>query len=247
MGDHARVSIPHPREAAVVRLRLLGGFGLWRNGRSVPLTFGAQRLIAYLAIRGQWLLRTHVAGTLWPDAMEQRANASLRSTVWRLRSSDLALVETTKEHVRLAPGVSVDVRTAVALARRLQDDQQGGPDVDRWEDVLSVDLLPDWYEDWVVFEREQILQLRLHALERLCERLTASGRFGQAVAAGLVAVSAEPLRESAQRALITAYLAEGNRWDALRQYRRYRQMLLAELGVEPTSQMERLMEGLRAS
>ena len=84
---------------------------------------------------------------------------------------------------------------------------------------LSADLLPDWYDDdWVLVEREQYHQLRLHALEAMCARLTSIGRFGQAVQAGLAAVQGEPLRESAHYILIKAHLAAGNRWEATRQY-----------------------------
>ena len=41
-------------------------------------------------------------------------------------------------------------------------------------------------------ERERFHQLRLHALEALCDRLTTAGRYGEAIDAGLAAVTAEP-------------------------------------------------------
>ncbi len=99
---------------------------------------------------------------------------------------------------------------------------------------LAGDLLPGWYDDWVIVERERIRQLRLHALEVLCENLSRSGRHAQAVDAGLSAVAEEPLRESAQRALIAAHLREGNVSEAVRQYDRYRKLLGASLGLEPS-------------
>ena len=63
-------------------------------------------------------------------------------------------------------------------------------------------MLPACYDDWVLVQRDRFRQLRLHALEALCERLTASGRYGEAIDAGLAAVCAEPLRESSHRVLI---------------------------------------------
>ena len=57
----------------------------------------------------------------------------------------------------------------------------------------------------------------------------------------MAAVAAEPLRESAQRALIRAHLAEGNRSEALRQYRSYESLLRDELGLEPTSDLKALV------
>ncbi len=107
--------------------------------------------------------------------------------------------------------------------------------------VRAGELLPDWYDDWVMFERERLRQLRLHALEILCRRLAAAGSFGPAVDAGLAAVLGEPLRESAQRVLIEAHLAEGNRSEAIRQYNSYRVRLYAELGLQPSPSLRRLV------
>jgi DNA-binding SARP family transcriptional activator len=106
------------------------------------------------------------------------------------------------------------------------------------------EILPDWYDDWLVIERERFRQLRVHALERLCDRLTAAGRFAEAVDAGLAAVESEPLRESAHRALIRTHLAEGNACEALRQYRAFRELLRRELGLRPSELMEALVRRL---
>ncbi|HEX2156656.1 MAG TPA: bacterial transcriptional activator domain-containing protein, partial [Actinomycetes bacterium] len=110
--------------------------------------------------------------------------------------------------------------------------------------ALAGDLLPDWYEDWVVLERERLRQLRLHALEALCARLTGAGRFGAAVQAGLAAVAGEPLRESAHRTLIRAHLAEGNPGEAVRQYHLYRRLLTDELAIEPSPAIRGLVQPL---
>jgi DNA-binding SARP family transcriptional activator len=84
-------------------------------------------------------------------------------------------------------------------------------------------------------ERERVRQRILHALEALSEWLAAAGRFADAVEAAMLATSAEPLRESAQRALIRAHAAEGNLTEARRSYRSYQDLLRRELGVAPSS------------
>jgi len=109
------------------------------------------------------------------------------------------------------------------------------------EDELGGDLLPDWYDDWVLVERERLRQLRLHALEALAISRMEAGRHGEAAGAALSAVSIEPLRESAQRVLIRVHLAEGNVGEAVRQYHSYKQLLLEELGLAPSDQLESLM------
>jgi DNA-binding SARP family transcriptional activator len=93
----------------------------------------------------------------------------------------------------------------------------------------------------VLVERERFHQLRLHALEALCDRLITAGRYGEAIDAGLAVVAAEPLRESAHRALIKAHLAEGNHGEAYRQYQLCREILRDELGVEPSNALRALL------
>jgi DNA-binding SARP family transcriptional activator len=130
-------------------------------------------------------------------------------------------------------------------ARRLLDPVSPCEPADLNLLTFSGELLPDWYEEWIVPERDRIHQLRLHALEALCRRFLDAGRFSEAVEAGLVAVSAEPLRESGRRLLIEVYLAEGNVAQAIGQYTTYRTLLLDELGVEPTSEIQELVARVR--
>jgi DNA-binding SARP family transcriptional activator len=92
--------------------------------------------------------------------------------------------------------------------------------------------------------RERFHQLRLRALEALCRKLVGMGRIGQAVQAGIAAVSGEPLRESAHRELVMAHIAEGNVAAALRQYEAFRRLLADELKLEPSEEMRSLVRGL---
>jgi DNA-binding SARP family transcriptional activator len=206
----------------------------------------AQRLLAFLALRGRPIQRVYVAGSLWLDATEDRSGASLRSVLWRLHRPGLELVEATVTHLGLARDVIVDIRRTTSIADRLLNHPDDCSD-DDWDDApFNGELLPDWDEDWVLLEQERWHQLRLHVLEAICERMIEIGRFGQAVDAGLSAVRGEPLRESAHRVLIKAHLAEGNPCEAIGQYRRYRRILHDELGLQPSRQLTDLMQGLTA-
>jgi DNA-binding SARP family transcriptional activator len=221
-------------------LALLRAFELRRGGERLQLQLSTQRLVALLALRNRPLHRVHVAGTLWLEVSEERAASNLRTTVWRLRKLDRNLVETTPTHIGLGSLVKVDVHETFERAHRLLDSEAECGSADLVTD-LSAELLPDWYDDWVLFEQERFRQLRLHALEALCERLTAARRFGAAVEAGVAAVAAEPLRESAQRVLMSAYIAEGNACEAIRQYCAYRHTLSKELGLGPSQLVRDLL------
>jgi DNA-binding SARP family transcriptional activator len=235
--------VPAPA-AAETRLVLLDGFQVSSDDRTVVLPHGAQRLVAFLAVSRRPLLRAYVAGALWPETADERAHANLRSTLWRLHRHDMELVTARRNELRLGADVSVDLHDAQLLAGRLLDGAPGGPRLRAALAALTRDLLPDWYEDWVLIEREQFRQLRLHALETLCEGLIHAGRTGEALEAGLAAVAGEPLRESAHRALIRVHLAEGNAGEALRQYRLCTRLLREQLGVGPSGQLEELVATL---
>jgi DNA-binding SARP family transcriptional activator len=159
------------------------------------------------------------------------------------------MLQVSKLELGLAEGVTVDIGHAQRLARRLLDPAVTPEQSDLSPAaivILSGDLLPGWYEDWVLVEAEDWRQLRLHALETLAGRLTAVGCWGQAAHAAGAAVRAEPLRESAHAALIQVHLAEGNQSEAVRQFTRYQALLHAELGLEPTQRLRRLIQGLHS-
>jgi DNA-binding SARP family transcriptional activator len=227
---------------------VLGGFRLWWSGNvQVSVPRASQRLLAFLALHGEAANRAVVAGTLWPDASESHAYSNLRSALARVERTCRKALRATRLEVGLAGGVTVDIHSSRLLAHRLLDPavtpRQSDLGAAAFE-TLSHDLLPGWYDDWVLIEAEDWRQLRLHALEALAGRLRAAGRWGEAAHAAAAAVRAEPLRESAHAALIEVHLAEGNQSEALREFARYRALLRAELGLEPTPRLHRLVHGL---
>jgi DNA-binding SARP family transcriptional activator len=227
-----------------VRLDLLGGFRLRCADDACPIPTSAQRVLAFVALHDRPLRRSYVAGVLWSNSSEKKSRASLRSSLWRLGRVKCPPVIVRSRHLELSPRVTVDVREMELGAHRLQDDDDECEEQDLDTMMRSGDLLPGWYEDWVVTERERLRQLRLHALESSCARLILAGRFGHAVQAALVAIQEEPLRETAHRALIQAHLAEGNTVEAVRHYRRYTTILWEELRLEPSPQTKALVQGL---
>jgi DNA-binding SARP family transcriptional activator len=235
--------------APVTRVALLDGFGLQfgttRPGRAGEvLPRGVQRLVARLGLSRR-PARTAIAGQLWPDVPERCARGSLRSALWRVHKIAPGLIVVSGDTLSLAAAVQVDVRELTDWARRITDPGISLEDVSLAEGRLRGDLLPGWYEDWVLVERERLRQVRLHALEALADRLSAAGRYGDAVQAAYAAVHAEPLRESGHRAAIRVHLAEGNVVEAVRAYETFRTMLADELGCEPTRHMRNLLSGIR--
>jgi DNA-binding SARP family transcriptional activator len=221
----------------------MNGFELASGGEAVSFPMSVQRLLAFLAFQGRPVQRLYVAGKLWLDVPEERAFASLRSALWRANQPGVPLVVAVNSQLALDPAVRVDLREASAQAYRLIDGS-AGDDVSFAGFALTGELLPDWYDDWLLIEREKYRQLRLHALEALASRLTSLARYGEAAETALTAIAGEPLRESAHRVLVRVHLAEGNPSEALRHYRLFRDLLLAELGLAPSAQLDELLESL---
>ena len=227
------------------RVTLLDGFHLEVPGRARrsatdDLPRGVQRLVAHLCLSSR-PTRTATAGRLWPDVREAHAHGSLRSALWRLNKVAPGLIEASGSALRLAADVRVDVRDLGNWARRAIAPPAGADDVAVPDAALLGDLLPGWYDDWVLLERERLRHLRMQALEAVAARLALLGRHGEALEVAYAAVRAEPLRESAHRTVVRVHLAEGNVAEAIRAYGLFRTMLRDELGVCPTEQMTRLV------
>ncbi|MGH2641192.1 MAG: AfsR/SARP family transcriptional regulator [Actinomycetota bacterium] len=153
------------------------------------------------------------------------------------------MIEASRDRIGLTSTTTADVWDLVESAEALIDGME--VDLVRCQDLLLAgDLLHDWYDDWVSLEQDQVRELRVHALEVLSERLITRGTFARATQTALAAIQLDPLRESAHRALIHAYMAEGNRSSALVHYQRLRQLLLDELGIEPSVSIQNLASTL---
>lgn len=223
-----------------MRLCLFGALALCRAGHSVFLQLSAQRLIALVALRTA-LRREEAGGILWPDIPDRHAAARLRTTLWRLRQSEPDILNSANGQLLFHEGVDVDYQAWIALALQI---------INRPESVMKVDLgslrpqdelLPGWYDDWILLERERVRQLQLHVLEIAADQLLRAGRHAVALEFALGALRMEQTRESAHRLVIRVHLAEGNTGEARRQFERCEHVLGEELGVRPSSQLQALV------
>ncbi len=219
-------------------VRLFGGPYVDSGGVRQEVPEGSKHLLAFVALRRRCVGRRHAAETLWPDTEEERAIGNLRSALWRLRRAGIDVLATDKWSLGLRGHVLVDLDLMDRWATRIISGTESTADLTVSPlEVGSWEVLPGWYDDWVLVERERLRQRMLHALEALSRKLVRADRFADAVEAAIVAVSVDPLRESAQRALIEAHLAEGNQSEARRSWQGYRDLLRSELGVSPSGNL----------
>ena len=228
-----------------ISLSLIRDFQLRHDGELIELPPNSQRLVCFLAFQDRPVRRSYVSGTLWFNSDEYRASASLRSALWRLPSMPgFDLVGSSHTHIWLGPEVTIDIREVMQRGMAVLSGPHSGPElIDVARELVSFgdDVLVGWYDDWVIMERERFRQIRLHALDRIGDRLVDQERFCDALQVALAAVRAEPLRESAHRVLIRVHLQEGNVAEAIRQYRSYADLLRRELHATPSPVIQQLL------
>lgn len=217
------------------QLSLLGGFSLRIGGAIVTLPRHARRVLAFLSLdktAERDCDRGVLAETLWMDAPVQRARGSLRTALWRIRQASPVLVTDVADRIGLGDDIDVDAHRVREEAVHLLSEDDS-VDHSRLTAASAV-LLPGWDEEWLVLAREQLRQLRLHALEAVGRQLIQRGHYQAAIDVMLGVVAEEPLRESAQIVLIDAHIRDGNMSEARRQLDIFATLLWRELGLRPS-------------
>ncbi|MEX5301462.1 AfsR/SARP family transcriptional regulator [Kocuria sabuli] len=226
-------------------LTLLGGWQLRVGGAVHPMGIRQQRLLAALAVFGP-RSRRFLAGRLWPECTEAHALGSLRAAVFTVSRRLPGLLVCSGSDLRLGDAVDVDLhRLRRALASTVFETAVADP----WwfASASSADLLPGWYDDWVVTEQRRLHDLYLTAAECLAETALARDDHFHARHLAEVARSIDPLRESATGILIRAHLAMDNEATALAIFHEYATVLADELGARPSPHIVELVTsvGLR--
>ena len=232
-----------------LHIQLLGGFVL-RSGDTLITTVDSPRVQALLALlvlqRSAPHLRQHVAFRLWPDSTEAQAHANLRTLLHRLRRAlpdanrFLHVGAQTLQWRSDAP-CTVDVaefERALALAAQAEHDGNRHAlrtaltaAVERYRD----DLLPGWYEDWLLWERERLRQTFLTALERLMLVLERTQEYLAAIGYAQRLLRHEPLHEATYQHLMRLHALRGDRASAVRVYQTCATVLARELAVAPSA------------
>lgn len=228
-------------------IHLLGGVRVTCGSEHMTVPVGSQPLLAFVALSRGRIARSYVAGSLWPNGDDEHAIANLRSALWRLRRAGIDVIDADKWSLAIADDVEVDVRrvydwvASVTSSPRTHDADAVLADTEQLPPG-ALDLLPAWHDHWAIAERERIRQLVLHGLEALSARHLRDGRLEAAVAVAARCVEVEPLRETAQRALLRAHLALGNRSAARAAFYAYAERLQTVLGRVPAAEMVRMMQ-----
>lgn len=244
----------------VLRFYLFGGFRMVQGG--LPETKVArtiQLLLAYLLLHKD---RTHsrekLAGLFWSDYDQDRARTCLRTALCRLRRllepagtprGTFLLTTTTGEiGFEKESNCWLDVEAFEARASRALPQPihtMEADDAQELESALQLytgDLLESFYDDWVLWERERLQRLYLNSLAHLLRYHKHHRAYTKGLECGREILLRDPLREEIHREMMQLYLENGQRTLAVRQYEICREILEAELGIQPMEETRELQE-----
>jgi DNA-binding SARP family transcriptional activator len=138
---------------------------------------------------------------------------------------------------------------AFALVERIPGDMLTEGQVRVLEEAADLcrgDLLPDWYQDWCIFERERLQNCYLMMLSKLLSCCEAHGLYEKGLAYGQRILSYDRAHERTHQLLMRMHYKAGDRTSALREYQRCVEALREELDVEPAECTVALLGQIRA-
>jgi DNA-binding SARP family transcriptional activator len=226
------------------QLSLFQSWQLLWGANMVHVAARQQRLISVLAINGP-RPRSYLVGLLWPEHAEQRAMESLRVSVHLITRQVPGLLINGGAVLSLSELVDVDLHRVRSQIRQLSQVGLNGNAATCLHELRHADLLPGWYDDWVIFEQTRLRQDRLHALLVIARESLARCDYEAALEASEAALELEPLYERAVGLLIQAERQQGNNASALRAFEKYEAQLRADMGIAPSDVIRRLVADVR--
>jgi predicted ATPase/DNA-binding SARP family transcriptional activator len=227
----------------MLEIRLIGTFNIISDGKPVIISSrAAQSLFAYLILSAGTLHRREkLAGMFWPDATEEKARAYLRHEIWRIRK---ALSTKSRANYLFADDINISFSAAaehwldVTTLKNISENATA----EELMNALSVfdgELLPGFYEDWIVLEREHLQAIYEQKIAGLLQLLESEKRWKDILdwAERWILLGQGP--EAAYRALMSAYDAMGDRAKVASTYKRCVHSL-RELDLEPSEQTRAL-------
>ena len=223
----------------MLRVRLLGELAIEADGERCepPAPAKARGLLAWLALHPGAHSRSEVAGTFWPDVLEESARASLRTALSAVRRS---LGGAADAHL-LATREAVGLQDAWVDALAFAELTAAG----RLEEALELgegELLPSLDEEWARDARDEQRRRRAEVLAQVAER---AGNPAEAVRLARARLALDPLSEEAARALIERLVAAGDRAGALVAYDELRERLRGTLAIAPSPATRALYDAIR--
>ena len=244
-----------------VAVYTLGRFGILKDGRPLAFSRKVQKrplhlLKALIAFGGRAVREEQIADAVWPEAEGDMAIQSMSVALRRLRQ-----LLGHEDAVQRREGVlSLDPRycwvDAFAFERLLgkaaspgeAGRKEGAAELE--EKALSLYHGPFLAEDagrsWPVSMRERLRSRYLSTVARLGADWMQAGEWEKARVFYQRGIDVDNLAEEFYQSLMSCYLADGRKAEALAVYDRL-EKIFSSLGVEPSPKTRNLLNSLRSS
>ncbi len=229
----------------MLRITLLGQFRVEKEGQSVEIASRpAQSLLAFLVLSaGTRQPRAKLAGLLWPDSAESNALSNLRHTLWRLRKA-IGSAYILADNQAIAFDPEADYWLDAAILDKKLSENASAEELITSVSTYGGELLPGFYDDWVILERTRLQAVFERRMKRLLDRLVEEGRWDDVLRWAEHWIALGQVPEPAYRALMVAHAALGDLSGVAKVYQRYVMALEEELGVDPSEETKKLYERL---
>jgi DNA-binding SARP family transcriptional activator len=222
-----------------VEFRILGPLEVLDDGMPVPLGRGRERaLLALLLTHANEVVSVdRLIDELWGSEPPKAAVNTVQYYVSRLRKvlgADRIVTRPPGYAVRVEPG-ELDLERFEGLLA------EGGDAVRQALALWRGPALADFaFESFAQAPIARLEELRLVALEQHVEADLAAGRHAELVAELETLVAEHPLRERLRGQLMLALYRSGRQAEALEAYQAARNVLVDELGLEPSPVLQEL-------
>ena len=246
-----------------VSIRLFGNVAVTsEDGPVTEISSGKRRsLFCYLLINHDRMLsRELVASAHWPNCTTVESKKYLRTALWQLRkelNTNLGIgdaLQVDAAFVRLNTGTQVwlDVaefeRAHVCVGgippERLHDGHLAM--MRAAVDLYTGDLLPNFYDDWCLSERERLHNVYMLLLDKLLARCEIEHDCPSGRRYGPLLLRCDPVCELTYQRLMRLYDTTGDRAEALAVYERCARTLQQHLGVQPSKVTTQLYQQIRS-
>jgi WD40 repeat protein/DNA-binding SARP family transcriptional activator len=235
----------------MLQIRLLGQFDVRATGKRIEIPSRAgQSLLAYLLLTaGTQQRRERLAGLLWPDTSDEKARHNLRTELWRIRKA-LGSRDDADHDYLLSEDLTITFNPEAQLWLDVNQFQRPTSPDGSLDDLIGQlalyqgELLPGFYDDWIVLERERLQAVFERDIKRLIERLCQEQRWTTVLEWSERWIALGQTPEPAYRALMAAYVALGDRAKSVATFERCRAALERDLGVEPSPETQSLYDRL---
>jgi predicted ATPase/DNA-binding SARP family transcriptional activator len=231
-----------------LRIYLLGQFKLKSDDRPIELpSRPAQSLLAYMALNaGVTHRREKLASLLWPEASESNARSYLRQALWRIRKA-LESTSLSGEDFLQISDISVTFKEhsdywldAAILLRAAEE--KSLKELTETASLYRGELLPGFYDEWVVLERDRLESTYHHKMNLLLERLIKAEAWDEAIKWSEQWIKLGHAPEPAFRYLMLAHTGLGNIGMVNATYQRCVESLNRELSLDPSTETQQIYE-----